>query len=190
MKRIIFMVLFLWTGFAYAAAENYTLDPMHTYVQWHISHFGFSYPSGKWMVKSGTLVLDKAKPQDSKVNATIQVDTLVTGIPELDKHLTAPLFFDVTKYPTATFVSNKVTLTGKDTAKVQGILTLHGVSKPVVLNVKLNKAEVSPITDKQTAGFSATAMIKRSDFGITAYSPGLGDDVQLDIQAEAIVDAH
>jgi len=184
MKRIIFIGLLLWAGLA-KAADVYTLDPMHTYVEWHISHFGFSEPTGKWMVKSGTVTLDKTKPQNSKVEATIQMDTLNTGLAELDKHLKSPLFFDVVKYPTATFVSNKVTVTGKNTAKVQGILTLHGVSKPVVLNVKLNKAGVNPVSDKNTAGFDATTSLKRSDFGMKAYLPGLGDDVKIDISAEA-----
>lgn len=184
MKKLIFVALLSWVGIA-QAADNYTLDPMHTYVEWHISHFGFSDPSGKWMIKSGTATLDKAKPQNSKVNVTIEMDTLVTGLPELDKHLESPLFFDVAKYPTATFVSNKVVLTGKETANVTGMLTFHGVTKPVMLKVKLNKAGVNPVTNKETVGFNATTTLKRSDFGMTAYLPGLGDDVKIDISAEA-----
>lgn len=168
----------------FAATETYTLDPGHTYVLWHISHFGFSNPSGKWMAQ-GTLVADEAKPETSKLNVTIQVADIDTGIAKLDEHLKGKDFFDTETYPTATFVSKKVTMTGKDTAKVQGILTMHGVSKPVTLDVKLNKIGVSPITNKKTAGFTATAKLKRSDFGITTYLPGLGDDVKLDIEAEA-----
>src|SRR5579863_3895948 len=91
------------------AAENYTLDPAHTYVLWHISHFGFSNPSGKWMVH-GTLMLDEAKPQDSKVNATIQIVDITTGIKELDQHLLGELFFNTKQFPTATFVSDKIDL--------------------------------------------------------------------------------
>lgn len=185
MRHIIFVLLMLWTGFALAAPENYTLDPDHTYVEWHISHFGFSEPSGKWMIKSGTLVLDKNKPQDSKVSVVIDINNLATGLAELDKHLKSPLFFDVKKYPTATFVSDKVTPTGKNSAKVQGMLTLHGVTKPVTLNVKLNKVGENPITNKSSVGFGATTMIDRTDFDISAYSPGVGDKVQLNIQAEA-----
>ena len=85
------------------------------------------------------------------------------------------------KFQTATFVSNKINVTGKNTAKIQGILTLHGVSKPVTLDVKLNKVGDSPITHKRTGGFTATANLKRSDFGITQYIPGLGDEVKLNI---------
>lgn len=169
---------------AMAAPENYTLDPHHSYVLWHINHFGFSNPSGKWYV-DGSVMLDQAKPQNSKVYVTIQMANLDTGIPELDKHLKAPDFFDVAKYPSATFVSDKVELTGKNSAKVFGTLTLHGVSKPEVLKIKLNKAGENPITNKQAVGFSGTTEIKRSDFGMNTLLPGLSDNVKIDIEAEA-----
>lgn len=166
------------------ALDTYTLDESHSYVGWQVSHFGFSSPSGKWMA-SGILELDKDKPAASKVNVTINVADMITGLPKLDDHLKSDQFFNVAKYPTATFVSNKVIITGKETAKVDGLLTLHGVTKPVTLKVKLNKAAISPINNKMTAGFSATATLKRSDFGIDAYLPGLGDEVALTIEVEA-----
>lgn len=169
---------------ANAAPETYTLDDSHTYVLYHISHFGFSNQAGKWYA-SGTLVLDETKPQDSKVDVTIKMADLDTGNKELDDHLKGPQFFDVQKYPTATFVSNKITVTNKHAAKVEGMLTMHGVTKPVTLNVTLNQLGENPITNKKTAGFAATADIKRSDFGMLTFLPGLGDDVKLNIEAEA-----
>jgi polyisoprenoid-binding protein YceI len=174
-------IFFMPTSFA---AETFTLDPNHTYVLWHIKHFGFSTQVGKWYA-SGTLILDKDKPANSKVNAVIKVADIATGLPELDAHLKGKLFFDTAQYPTATFVSDKVDLVGDKAAKVHGLLTLHGVTKPVILNVTLNQSGVSPITDNPTVGFTATAAIKRSDFGINTLQPGLGDDVTLDIDAEA-----
>lgn len=183
LRIVIFNLVFVFSLNAFAA-EKYTLDPMHSFVTWHINHFGFSNPSGKW-VANGTLLLDEKNPQNSKVTATITVANVVTGIPALDKHLQQEMFFDVAKYPTATFVSKKVNVTGKDTANVEGILTLHGVSKPVTLNVKLNKSGVNPVNDKMTVGFTASTKIKRSDFDITAFSNGLGDEVIIDIEAEA-----
>ncbi|MFZ2315914.1 MAG: YceI family protein [Gammaproteobacteria bacterium] len=168
----------------FAAPETFTLDPEHTYVLWNIKHLGFSTQAGKWYAK-GTLVLDKEHPADSKVNVTIDLIKMITGLPELDKHLKGKQFFDVAKFPKAIFVSDKVNVTGKDTAKVEGTLTLHGISKPVTLDVKLNQEGPNPITTKMTAGFSATATIKRSDFGMTTLIPALGDDVELDIEAEA-----
>jgi len=183
-RFLIISLSFLFACLA-SASETYTIDPNHSYVLWHISHFDFSHPSGKWLVAEGTINLDKDKPQNSKVNVLIHVNDMITGIPELDKHLKSSSFFDTEKYPQATFVSDKVTLTGKNTADVHGILTVHGVSKPITLNVKLNKMGMSPITNKETVGFAATTNLKRSDFGISAYLPGLGDQVQINIEAEA-----
>lgn len=180
----IFSMFVLNMAHAYAA-ETFTLDPKHSYVEWHVSHFDFSSPSGKWYV-TGTVLLDKEHPQKSKVDATIDLANLVTGLPDLDKHLKGDVFLNVAKYPTATFVSDKTIVTHNDSAKVHGILTLHGVSKPVTLDVKLNKTGVSPVTDKMTAGFTAETTFKRSDFGIISFLPGVGDEVKISIQAEAV----
>jgi len=165
------------------AADTYKLDPTHTSIVFHINHFGFSNPSGKFMNVDGTVVLDQQNPAASKVNVTIPIATIDTDVPKLDEHLKSKDFFDAATYPTATFASNTVDVTGKDTAIVHGTLTLHGVSKPVDLNVRLNKIGEN-IMKKPTAGFSATAVIKRSDFGITTYLPALGDEVRLDIESE------
>lgn len=166
------------------AAQKFILDEQHTYVLWHIKHLGFSSQSGKWYAK-GFIILDKDSPEKSQVEATINVANVVTGIPELDKHLKGKLFFDVARYPTATFVSNKIDVTNKTSAKVSGILTLHGISKPIVLTVTFNKEGKNPITDKPTVGFTATSDIKRSDFGMNTMLPDIGDGVTLDIDAEA-----
>lgn len=167
------------------AAEQFTLDADHSYVLWQINHLGFSTQTGKWHA-NGTLTLDKEKPSNSKVNVVIRINNIITGIPELDKHLKEKSFFDAVHFPNATFVSNKIDLIGNNNAKVYGLLTIRGISKPVTLNVKLNQAAISPITKKMTVGFSATTKIKRSDFGMTAYLPKLGDEVKLTIEAEAV----
>jgi len=168
----------------FAAVENYTLDPSHTNIVWFANHFGFSNPSGKFATVEGKLALDEAKPANSKVNVTVSLASVLTGVPKLDDHLRSDAFFDVAKFPTATFASDKVDVVGK-TAKVHGNLTLHGVTKPVTLDVALNKIGDSPITKKKTAGFSATTVIKRSDFGINYALPGVADDVKLTIESEA-----
>lgn len=189
MKRTILQIAMVFTFFltgmlTAVAADTFTIDPDHTYVLWHINHFGFSNPSGKWFAK-GTLILDKEHPQNDKVNVTINVADMVTGIKELDDHLRGQLFFDTAKYPTATFVSSQVDVTGKNTANVHGMLTVHGVTKPITLNVKFNKAGVSIITNKMTVGFSGHTTLKRSDFGINTLSPGLSDNVPIEIELEA-----
>lgn len=166
------------------AADTYKFDGSHTAVTFHIDHFGFSKPSGKFMNVEGTLVLDEKAPANSKVNVTIPITQINTGVAKLDEHLKNKDFFDVEQFPTATFVSEKVDVKDATSATVTGNLTLHGVTKPVVLDVKLNKLGEN-FMKKQTAGFTATTTIKRSDFGISAYLPGLGDDVKIDIESEA-----
>ena len=96
-------------------------------------------------------------------------------------------FLDIKKYPKATFVSTKVTMIDKNTGTVEGNLTLHGVTKPVVLNVTFNKVGIDPITKLKTSGFSAKTSIMRSDYKITTYVPSISDEVQLDIEVEAMI---
>ena len=168
------------------AAETYKLDPLHTAVVWHVSHLGFSTPSGKFMNIDGTLVLDRPNLAASKVKLTIPITMMDTGVPEMDEHLKSKDFFDAANYPTATFISNTVEVTGKDTVIVHGTLTMHGVSKPEDLDVRINKVGENGHKEP-TAGFSATTTIKRSDFGITYYVPILPDEIRLEIETEAII---
>jgi polyisoprenoid-binding protein YceI len=187
LRFFISSILLLLASFSLnAEVVKLTLDPNHTYVLWQIGHLGFSTQAGKWYA-NGTVTIDQEKPENSKVDATIKVADIVTGLPELDKHLKGPLFFDVAKFPTATFVSDKVEVLSKTTAKVSGNLTIHGISKPITLDVTLNKVGKNPINDKETAGFTATTTIKRSDFGLKALLPELGDEVKIVIGAEAYV---
>lgn len=162
----------------------YTLDPNHSYVLWHVNHFGFSNPSGKWMA-NGTIQYDAKQPAKSSVAVTINVADIVTGIPALDKHLQTDTFFDVAKYPTATFVSDNIKITGKNSADVKGQLTVHGVTKPITLHMTLNKMGMSILTNKETMGLSGKAELSRAEFGMNAYEPGLGDKVSLEIEVEA-----
>lgn len=187
-KALIISTLILpFSSQAWAAPETYTLDSSHTNITWHANHFGFSTPSGKFVDAEGTLVLDEAKPENSKVNVKIKPARIITGIEKFDEHLKGKDFFDVKKFPDASFVSNNVEVTGKDTAKIHGILTLHGVSKPVTLNAKLNKIGEHPMNKKKTVGFSATTTIKRSDFGISYGIPNVSDKIRVDIEIEASV---
>ncbi len=183
----IFVALFIFSTAVQAAPETFTLDKNHSYVLWSIEHLGFSTQTGKWYA-TGQLVLDKDHPEQSKADISINVAGVITGLPELDKHLKSKLFFDVDQYPKATFVSDKVHVLGKDTGDVSGILTLRGISKPVVLHVIFNKSGINSITNKMTVGFSATTSLKRSDFGMNALLPALGDTVDLKIEIEASQD--
>lgn len=167
-----------------STAEKYTIDHNHSYVMWQINHLGFSDQTGKWMV-DGTLLLDEKAPENSKVEVTIPVTNIVTGVAELNEHLQGPLFFDTKQFPTASFVSQKVEKLTETKAIIEGTLTVRGVAKPVTLDVTFNKKGTNPITSKQTVGFAATTMVKRSDFGMNALLPDLGDDVKISIATEA-----
>ena len=190
MKRVLFAtvaaaVLSLSLGTAAQASDSYSLDPNHTNILFHANHFGFSSPSGRFGIKDGTLALDEQDPAKSEINVTIDTTSLATGMDKFNEHIKSPDFLDAGKFPTATFKSTKVEVTGKDTAKVSGDLTLHGVTKPVTLDVKLNKEGEHPMTKKKAVGFSASTTIKRTDFGVDKYVPGVSDDVKIEIESEA-----
>jgi polyisoprenoid-binding protein YceI len=183
------IVLSSLAGAARAEEVKYTFDPNHTNITFHANHFGFSNPSGRFGISKGNVYIDEANPQASSVSVTVDVNSLVTGIDRFNDHIKSADFLDAEHFPTATFKSDSVEVTGKDTAKVHGIFTLHGVSKPVELDVKLNKIGESPITTKKTAGFTASVTLKRSDFGVSKYVPGVSDEIRIDIEAEASPDA-
>lgn len=188
LKTIAFAAVLLASTSAFAAPQAYTIDTSHANITFSLSHFGFSSPNGKFPGAEGKLILDQEKPENSKIEVKIPVAQLITGVPKLDEHLKKADFFDTEKFPMATFNSTKVDVTGKNTAKVTGDLTLHGVTKPVILDVTLNKLAEN-MMKTQTAGFSATTTLKRSDFGMSTYVPNLGDDVKIEIELEANLDA-
>ncbi len=176
---------------AHAEPVAYEFDANHTTITWQAEHFGFSEPSGKFMDITGSLTLDETNPANSSVDVVIRPASVVTGIAKFDEHLKSADFFNIAQFPEASFKSTRVELDGddKDEAKVHGTLTLLGVSKPVVLDVDLNKIGENPMNKKKTAGFSASTTIKRSDFGINYALPGVSDEVELEIEVEAAVAA-
>jgi polyisoprenoid-binding protein YceI len=180
------LLIGVFANISFGATESYVLDPLHTAVNWEINHFGFANVTGKWYA-DGQLNYDEQNPQNSSVKVTIDIAKIVTGIPKLDYNMLGSAFLDVKKYPKATFVSTKVTMMDKNTGTVEGNLTLHGVTKPVVLNVTFNKVGIDPITKLNTSGFSAKTSIMRSDYKITTYVPSISDEVQLDIEVEAMI---
>jgi len=183
LPKILSLIIAIIPAVGYCEATEYTLDKSHTSVNWQISHFDFSNYYGKWEA-TGKLLFDKEKPQNSKVEVDVKIDEMVTGNDKLNKHLKGADFFDESKYPEAKFVSNKVVVKNGKVTKVEGNLTLRGVTKPVVLEVVSEKIGKN-MADKETVGFSAKTKIKRSDFGMTKYLPGLGDEVTLNIEVEA-----
>ncbi|HEY0180920.1 MAG TPA: YceI family protein [Dokdonella sp.] len=170
-----------------AFAATYTLDPAHTQVVFSWNHFGFSNPSAQFGKLEGTLSFDQADPTKASVTVQIPLSSVNTNVPKLDEHLQAAEFFDAAKFPNATFKSTRVERgAAPDRLKVTGDLTLHGVTKPVTLDVVVNKVGEHPMRKTDAAGFDATATIKRSDFGITKYVPMVSDEIKVRITAEAI----
>jgi polyisoprenoid-binding protein YceI len=162
-------------------AGAYKVESYHTQVGFTISHFGFTDFSGTFSGAAGALQLDPVEPASSKLRVTIPIQSVLTTVPVLTEELKGDKWFDAAQFPTATFTSTQITRTGRTSATIVGDLTLHGVTKPVTLQARLVGAGVNPIDKAFTAGFEATGVIKRSDFGVTQYLPLLGDEVHLKI---------
>lgn len=168
------------------AADTYTLDPSHTTVIWEANHFQFSNPHGLLSMIDGKVTLDETNPAASTVEATWNSKNLFTGNPKFDQHLQSKDFFNIGEFPTAIFKSTKVEPAADNkSAKVTGNLTLLGVTKPVTLDVTFNHKGEHFMTKKPTVGFTATGVIKRSEFGMGFGVPNVSDDVKITIEAEA-----
>ncbi|MDP9196421.1 MAG: YceI family protein [Pseudomonadota bacterium] len=190
MKRLAALILAaslsVSSGPVLAAAQEYVMDPDHTQVVFMANHLGFSYVTGQFRAFDGRLILDQDKPENSSVSFNLKTDSVNTGHAGLDKHLRTKDFLNVEQYPTISFVSTRVEQTGPDDAKVEGNLTMLGVTKPVVLQIHHNRTAPHPFSpEKVISGFSATITVRRSDFGMSYGLPAVGDDVLVTVNAEA-----
>jgi len=170
-----------------AAPVTYKLDPSHTMVLFSWNHFGYSNPTADFGLGEGTLVFDEQHPANSSVEVTLPLARLDTHVPALDEHLKKPDFLNADQYPVATFKSTEVQPLGDNKFKVTGNLTVHGVTRPVVLDATLNRVGPHPMTKAASIGFDATASIKRSDFGVGAYVPNVSDELNVRITTEGSV---
>ena len=176
----------LLAGSVPAFATTYTLDPNHTQVQFIWNHYGFTDLTGEFGKIEGTLEFDAADPTKASVNATIAIDSVDTNVKKLDGVLASGDYFNAAKFPAATFKSTRVEKGATpDRLKVTGDLTIHGVTKPLTLDVKVTKVGEHPLRKAPAAGFDATATLKRSEFGVGAMIPMVGDEVELHITTEA-----
>ena len=168
-------------------ATTYTIEPDYTQAVFRWSHLGFSNPAAQLSQGQGTLEFDPANPTRAAVNVTIALSSLNTGVPALDEHLRSEDFFEVAKFPTASFRSTKVEQgAGKDRLKVTGELNLHGITRPVTLDVAVLKIGANPRTQLPTVGFEATTTLKRSDFGLGAFVPQVSDEIRLQLSSQAV----
>ncbi len=185
MTKYLIAILFTFFGVSSNAAELYKIDSTHASINWSANHFGFSDQLGKITDVSGHITFDETDPKSSSVEVQIGLGSNVTGLVKFDEHLKSVDFFNVTKFPTATFKSTSITPSGKTFAKIKGDLTFLGVTKPVTLDTKLIKKGINPINQSKTIGFFATTTLKRSDFGINFGLPGISNLVKIEINLEA-----
>jgi polyisoprenoid-binding protein YceI len=168
-----------------AHATTFTLEPNYTQVVFSWDHLGYSHPTAQIAQGQGTLKFDAMDPARASLEVTLPLASLITGVPDLDEHLKSQDFFDVARYPQASFRSTRIEKgMGDDRFKVNGNLTLHGVTRPVVLDAILLKLGTNPRTQVETVGFNATARLKRSEFGLGAFVPQVADEVNLQITCQ------
>jgi polyisoprenoid-binding protein YceI len=177
--------LVLVAPFAMAQTSTWKADSAHSEVDFTIKHLGISNVHGRLGKVEATLIKDDRDITKSSLTATIDVTGIDTGETPRDNHLKSDSFFDVAKYPTATFASTSVAKSGSG-LKVTGNLTLHGVTKSIVLDVDAPSAPVTGMDKKEHTGFSATTTIHRSEFGVGSTFPAavLGEDVKITIDLD------
>ncbi|MCE5361956.1 YceI family protein [Pseudomonas anguilliseptica] len=174
-------------GAGQAMAADYAIDKQgqHAFVNFKISHLGYSWLYGTFKDFDGSFSFDAAKPQDSKVNVTLNTTSVDTNHAERDKHLRSGDFLNVSKHPTATFTSTSVTSTGEGTADITGDLTLNGVTKPVVIAAKFIGEGKDPWGGYR-AGFEGSTKLKLKDFDIQKDLGPASQDVELIISVEGV----
>jgi len=165
-------------------AGTFKLDPAHSKITWSVNHFGFSTYVGQFGHTDATLTLDPKNLGATALEVTVDAASLGTLNAALDNQVKSKNFLDVAQFATATFHATKVTRTGERTADIAGDLTLHGVTKPIVVQARFNQAGRNPVDPTYRLGFAGTAKLMRSDFGMTYMLPTLGDEVTLTIEAE------
>ena len=181
--------IFLLSPCAFAA--DYSIDPDHTSVSFKIHHL-LSYVEGRFRKFEGSFVYDPDKPEIWKAQATIQAASIDTNVEPRDKHLRSADFFDVEQYPTITFVSTGASDATATSAKLNGLLTIHGVEKPVVLDLEIHGVAKDPWGNVRSS-FTATVTIDRKDFGLLwnkALETGkflVGDEVIITLEVEGLL---
>lgn len=169
---------------------SYTIDPSHSFVHFSWSHVGFSHPTADFTKVTGSIEGNQDHPEKSTVTVTIPVSSLDSHVPLLNEHLLdSGDYFKSKEFPEVTFKSTGIKDLDrkKQTFRLLGNLTVNGITKPVVLDAKLNKAGPHPFYDNaEAAGFDASTTLKRSDFGMGKYVPVVSDELKVSITVEAI----
>jgi polyisoprenoid-binding protein YceI len=170
-----------------AAPVAYTVDTVHSRVTFYVNHLGFSNSVGAFHVAESTVLFDADNWARSSVDVRLPVDSLDLGDAKWQTHLLSADFLDSAQFPDIRFQSTSVEAVPGGQGKLHGNLTIHGVTKPVVLELRLNKAGEHPMRKTPAVGFTATTVVHRAEFGVAAYVPAVADDVEVRIEIEAYV---
>jgi polyisoprenoid-binding protein YceI len=167
-----------------AEAVSYVVDPKHTFAAFEIDHLGLSTARGTFDRTSGKIVLD-AENESGHIEIVIDTASVDTGLAKRDEHLRAPEFFNVQRYPTMTFVADKMVFEGDRPVRAEGQLTMLGKTLPVSIQITRFACGEHPIHKKPVCGADAETRIRRSEWGMTKYVPTIGDEVTILIGVEA-----
>ena len=179
-------VLALTATGAVAEPEKYVLDASHSQVVFTYNHLGYSTTYGMFSGFEGEIMFDQEDPAASSVSVSMPTMSMLTGWEKRFEHFMSDDFFGASEGDMITFASTGIEVTGEDTAKITGDLTVNDTTQSVVLDAKLNKAATHPMQNKDWAGFDATTTLKRSDFGLGKFAPAVGDEVEVMISIEAM----
>jgi polyisoprenoid-binding protein YceI len=166
--------------------QAWNIDPNHTAAQFSVRHLGISTVRGSFTKVSGSVQYDPSDPAKTTIEATIDANSVDTRVEKRDSDLRGPSFFDVAKYPALTFKSKRVEAAGSGKMKVVGDLTIHGVTKEVVLDVDGPTAPIKDPKGNLHMGASATTTVNRKDFGVNGAGAAVGDDVSITIDMELL----
>ena len=169
-----------------AQVQTWNIDPAHTAAQFSVRHMGISTVRGAFTKVSGSIQYDPSDPAKTTIEATIDANSVDTRVEKRDNDLRSPDFFDVAKYPALTFSSKRVETAGSGKMKVVGDLTIHGVTKEVVLDVDGPTAPIKDPRGNLHMGASATTTVNRKDFGVNGAGAAVGDDVPITIDMELV----
>lgn len=170
---------------AIAAPETYIIDSNHSMPRFSYNHFGYSTQLSRFDKATGKVVIDRATKTGS-VDVTIDTTSVNTGLALFNEHIQAEDFFNTAKFPTATFVSNKMNFVGDKPVSIDGILTIKGVSKRETLTVTSFMCMPHPMQKKDACGANATVVVKRSDFNMVKHVPYVSDEVTITLPVEAV----
>lgn len=187
MHKLLITLLASLLAMPACAADNYTIDPNHTWPVFEVNHLGFSTQRGRFNKTSGKITLDTAAKKGS-VDLVIETASIDMGFDKWDEHLKSEEFFNVGQFPTMHFTSNKLVFDGDKVVAAEGSFTLLGITKPLTLTLSRFRCAPHPMNKKPTCGADITATLKRSEFGMTKYVPAVSDEVKISVPVEAVKD--